>query len=203
MKTSDLITLFGVVGTWIVAALAVWGEGLTSVFFRPKLRIELLGLSIPVKQNNEKTARYYRLKVTNARRTRQSAAHDVRLLITRVEEPDAGGDPRRVFDEMLPLLWERQEVLPLTHTVGADAHAPLFFVREDGVFEFTPVVKPNHFKASYQGRTLLWVTLCATSNERDSPSLRVKIEWDGQWQFGEAEMKAHVKVSIDPPTPAR
>jgi hypothetical protein len=87
--------------------------------------------------------------------------------------------------------------------VGADAPAPLFFVREDGVLEFTPLVKPNHFKVSYQGPTILWVTLCATSIERDIPSRRLKIEWDGQWHVGEAEMKRHVKVSIDPRTTAK
>ena len=41
LRTSDYIDLFGVVGTWILAILALWGELIRSWLIPPKLRLEL------------------------------------------------------------------------------------------------------------------------------------------------------------------
>lgn len=39
---------------------------------------------------------------------------------------------------------------------------------------------------------ILW--LRAQGNERDSPSTRIKIAWDGEWLDGDVEMAKHLVV---------
>jgi hypothetical protein len=194
MKTSPWIEVGGVLGTWIIAAIALWGEWLKSwfPFLRPDLRIELVGLKGPVRQNNGRMTYYYHVRVKNVRSRRFPPAHQVRLLITRVEKPDASGQPTVEFPEPLQLTWVRQETLPLALDIGPEADAALLFVGDDGAFSFTPLVFPNHFPAERQGRADFWVTLEARSIEVDSEPVRLKIAWDGQWNPGEREIARSV-----------
>jgi hypothetical protein len=49
--------------------------------------------------------------------------------------------PEIIFDEIMPLPWQRQEYQRLlTRTIGTPALAGIFYVQEDGVFSFTPAV---------------------------------------------------------------
>ena len=102
---------------------------------------------------------------------------------------------------MLPIWWQRQESNPLlTRTVGTDALATLFYVQEDGVLEFTPMIPVSHFPLTHHGTTTLSITLQALALEADSEPVRVKLDWDGVWHDGETEMKNHCIVSLDPPS---
>jgi hypothetical protein len=198
---SNVIMAVGVAGTWVIAALAIWGEWLKSwlPFLKPALRIELVGISGEiVPQNNRLNARYYHVRVRNTRPRRFPAAHEVQLLIVLVEQPDAGGNPSVVFGQTLPLWWVRQEILPLRQTIGPEADASLLFVREDGALEFTPIVFPNHFPRPPIGPARFWVTLQARSVEVDSPAVRLRIDWDGQWNPGAREIMTHLVVSPAP-----
>ena len=69
MKASDWIAALGVLGTWAIAAMALWGDWFRSRFsiLRPVLTIEPIGLSEIVPQNNGMKARYYHLRVRNVR----------------------------------------------------------------------------------------------------------------------------------------
>jgi hypothetical protein len=131
---SNVIMAVGVAGTWVIAALVIWGEWLKSwlPFWKPALRIELVGISSEiVPQNNGLNARYYHVRVRNTRPRRFPAAHEVQLLIVLMERPDAGGSPSVVFGQTLPLWWVRQEILPLRQTIGPAADAS-FIVRARG-----------------------------------------------------------------------
>ncbi len=201
MKTSNWIAAVGVLGTWFIAALALWGEWFRSwfPFLRPQLRIELVGVtSNLVPLNNGLKARFYHVRVKNTRPRRFPAAHQVRLLITLVEEPDAAGQPNPVFSEAIQLWWVRQEALPLALDIGPEADASLLFVQEDGKLSFTPLIFPNHFPQPQKGQVNFWVTLQARSIETDSEPVRLKIAWDGQWSPGEKEIAKHLVVSPDP-----
>lgn len=200
MKTSNWIAVFGVLGTWLIAALALWGEWFKSWFrfLRPELRITLVGLDRIVPQNNGHNARYYIVRVSNARPRRFPAAHQVRLMITLIEKPNAAGQPIVEFNGPLPLWWVRQEILPLERDIGPEADATLLFVQDDGTFVFTPLIAPNHFPKPQIGRAEFWVTLQAQSIETDSDPFRLKIVWDGQWHPGEQEIGTHLVVSPAP-----
>jgi hypothetical protein len=200
MKASDWIAALGVLGTWAIAAMALWGDWFRSRFsiLRPVLTIEPIGLSEIVPQNNGMKARYYHLRVRNVR-GRLPAAHEAQVLITRVEKEDAAGQPIIEFGETVPLGWIRGEVFPLSRTIGPAADASLLWVREDGAFQFEPLVWPNHFPKLVQRAAKFWVTVQVQSIEAESAPLRLRIIWDGKWHSGAREIKEHLVVSPDPP----
>jgi hypothetical protein len=186
----------GVLGTWAIAALAIWGDTLRSRFFKPVLHIEKDGFSgtVGTHQNGHK-ARYYNIRVKNRKRQLTLAqAHEVQVVLTRIEKSGSHG-PEVLFDEMMPLPWLRGEYdRLLTRTVGSDGLAQLFFVQDDGILGITPAIPPNgmllgHFPREHTGRSTLWVTLRAVSIEADSPPIRLKIEWSGTWHAGKAEIE--------------
>ncbi len=196
-----LVAAVGVLGTWTIAALALWGDWFKSLFpiLRPVLTIEPIGLSDIVPQNNGLKARYYHLCVRNTRPGKMPTAHEARVLITRVEEPDAAGQPTTIFGETVPVTWVRGELYPLLRTIGPDTEANLLWVREDGWFQFEPIVYPNHFPKPVQGPAKFWVTVQVHSVEAQSEPRRFWITWDGQWSEGASEIKKHLVVSPDPP----
>ena len=57
---------------------------------------------------------------------------------------------------------------------------------------------PSHFPRLHQGPATLWVTLRAVSIEADRRSIRLKIEWSGQWYPSKAEIENACKVSVIP-----
>jgi len=76
VRTSDgiavaavIVAAVGVLGTWALAALALWGDWFRSQFrfLRPRLILEPVGLGDIVQQNNGPKARYYFLRVRNMR----------------------------------------------------------------------------------------------------------------------------------------
>jgi hypothetical protein len=207
MKTSDwiavaavIVAALGVLGTWAIAALALWGDWFRSQFpfLRPRLILEPVGLGDMVRQNNGLKARYYFLRVRNVRPGRLPAAHEAQVLITRVDREDAAGQPTPTFAETVPLAWVRGEIYPLLRTIGPDAESNFLWVREDGWFQFEPIVWPNHFPPGRIGRAKFWVTVQVRAIEADSEPRRFRIDWDGEWHDGAAEIAEHLRVTPDP-----
>jgi hypothetical protein len=58
-------------------------------------------------------------------------------------------------------------------------------------------ITPNKYAEEYAGRTQLWVTVAARGRERDSPPVRFKITWDGEWDRGASEMKTHLNIDME------
>ena len=190
--------IIGAVGTWIIAIVAV-GDRLFNILLRPRLRVEPDGFSDAVAEHdNGHKARYYLIRVRNCMRWVRPA-HESELLIVRIEK---SGQVNPVFEEFMPLPWQRGELYPLRpRTIGRDGIAALFFVQDDGVLGITPALGPGgvlarHFPVMHAAPVTLWITLEATSIEVDSPSRRLKIVWDGQWQ---ADIEKSCHVSDDPP----
>jgi hypothetical protein len=213
------IAAFGVVGTWLIFVAAIWGEKIRSSLFKPELQVTLdnpRGVGI-----NEMTstivntppefqaawsppytrpARYYHLLVRNTRQW--PVAHDVRILITRVERPDPGGVPTTVWTGEIPLRWEHAEIHPALRTLGRPARADFIAAARDpreqperqNQLRLMPVIEPNNLQRSYYAATHIWVTVIATANEVDSPALRLEVAWDGQWDAGETEMAGHLVI---------
>lgn len=196
--------LIGAVGTWIIAIVAV-GDRLRTFFLKPKLRIQPNGFGDLADHGDGKKARYYFVRVENQRKP--VPAHEVQATLTRIEKSGTAR-PEIIFDEIMPLPWQRQELQPLlTRTLGTSTLAGVFFVQNDGTLVITPALTPSgmwprHFPREHKGRCTLWVTLRAVSNEDDSPWVRLRIEWSGQWHDGKAEIENQCTVQIDPePSP--
>jgi hypothetical protein len=195
--------LIGAFGTWIVAFMAVFGDWVKS-WFKPRLNVGKgeFSNSLAIHSNGQ-SARYYLVRVSNARREVRSA-HEVQIVLTRIEQSGRRGIETS-FDEIMPLSWQRQELHPLlTRTVGTDAIAALFFVQEDGLLGITPALAPRgelatHLPREHRGPTTLWITLRALSIEADSTPIRLKIEWNGQWRDDKVGLEAICRVSVDPP----
>jgi hypothetical protein len=197
MKTSDWIAAAAAFGTWSAVVVALWGEWIRSWFrfLRPELDIELIGLDRIVPLENGKNARFYRIRVRNRRFHQLVVAHQVRLLIMRVEKPGAGGQPVNDYTGPLPLMWVGQELLPLALDIGPDKDATLLYVQEDGLFSFTPLVFPYHFPPAKIGEAHFWVTLQAQALEAVSDLRRYKIDWNGKWDPGESEIAHNLVVT--------
>lgn len=200
METWQAI-LIGAVGTWVIAIIAV-GDRALNYFFKPKLRVVDKGeFSGTLAKHGDQKVRYYLIRVRNLNRTHP--ATDAELVATRIEKSGSAGRDI-LFDEFMPMGWVRQELYPSrARKIGRDAIAALFFVREDGALGLAPALGPDnvlaaHFPLIHRGRTTLWITLQATSTEVDSPPIRLKIAWDGQWHDGKAEIESGCMVSLDP-----
>jgi hypothetical protein len=128
MGTPAWIAALGVLGTWLIFVAAIWGEKIRSSLFKPRLFVKLdnpRGVSIPettttfgagpgmtpqVVQQYTRSARYYYLSVSNVHRW--PLAHDVRILMTRLERPDPDGAPTTVWSTLKYSLLHGQLVGP-------------------------------------------------------------------------------------------
>jgi hypothetical protein len=143
-----------------------------------------------MQQSRTAKARYYHVRARNL--SRAPAAHDVQIVITRIETVGPSGLPQAAYTGPLPLTWRHAQLHPVARTVGPDADADLFFVLENKPLEFVPMLTPNNFPIRHDGPVQLWVTIQARATEGDSAPLRLHIAWNGKWAEGEAEMGRHL-----------
>ena len=90
--------LIGAAGTWIIALIAV-GDRL----IKPKLRVRKQGFSPNISHHDNVAVRYYLVQASNSRR-RFRTAHEVQLIITRIER-QVGNVRQTIWDEIMPLSW--------------------------------------------------------------------------------------------------
>lgn len=200
------VQLAAAVGTLIAVLVALFGQSFRSKFFPPKLSLDL------VNQDGEKTrvllkwnennveqerwedARYYHLRVSNARRW--SNANQVHVVLLRVEEP--GADGRFVVSWVgdVPLGWRHQQVYPILRTIGPASDIDLCSVVKDKWLQLHPLVVPYNLEVIRRKPTRLLLFLQARSDECDSIILRVKLSWDGQWHEGAQEMRRHLVLEV-------
>jgi len=203
-STPVWLTALAVLGTWVIAALALWGEKIKATLFKPDLRLRLLnqvGEFCPqtlrdghghVQEAHD--ARYYHMQVANKAAFPQ--ARDVQVLIIAVDRRGPTGDPQRVYTGALPLGWRHGELHPTARPIGTktEADADLMWVRQ-GRLQLTPMVAPNNFPPFFTGETHIWITAVARGIESESNIVRLRIDWDGAWDRGDAEMAKHLVIS--------
>ena len=129
MPVPTWVTEAGIVGTWVVGVLAIFGDRIRAMVFKPKLHLELkssLGNYITqtpaappdtmdhlLTLGMKKHARYYHLRVTN--RAIYPTAQDVNVMLLGVERRD--DEIRRSGELYVPLVlgWAGS-VYPLNRT---------------------------------------------------------------------------------------
>ena len=187
--------LIGAAGTWVVAILAIWGEKIRLWLFKPTLDIgqgEFSGTM--ARHAGDRSARYYKLPVRNPKRF--PAAHEVQLVLTRIEKSGAHG-PEIIFDEIMPLWWDRQELeAPSeTHNRYGPLCVPLFHTgrRLAGVYASKLACS---FPARTSGRHNALGDVADSSIEADSRSTRLKIDWNGQWRSDKIGLSTNCRVTV-------
>jgi hypothetical protein len=146
------VTEAGVLGTWVVGFLALFGDRIRAWCFKPRLHLELkshVGSYSPQSKRENgrevtRHARYYHLRVTN--RAVYPKADDVQVLLLGVEHIDDQGRRPGDLYVPLPLGWSNG-LYPLARSIGSKTEgiADLLFVRNDGL-RFVPVVLPLNFQ---------------------------------------------------------
>jgi hypothetical protein len=205
MPVPTWVTEMGILGTWVVGVLALFGDRIRAWWFRPKLHLELksdVGSYSPQierdKNGTEVTrhARYYHLSVTN--RARYPKAEDVQVLLLGVERINDDQE-RRPGDLYVPLtLGWVSGIYPLARSIGSKTEGvvDLLYVRDD-VLRFLPVVVPHNFQRDYSGKTHLRVSAVARGLDCESNVCRLTINWDGEWVRDDNAMKMHFRISPD------
>jgi hypothetical protein len=203
MPVPTWVTEAGVLGTWVIGLLALFGDRIRAMVFKPKLHLELksgVGIYSPQKERENgvevtRHARFYHLRVTN--RAIFPVAQDVQVLLLGVEQIDH--EKRRPGDIYVPLMlgWS-SGLYPLARSIGSktEGFVDLLFVRED-VLRFVPVAVPYNFQADYSGEAHLHVTAVARGIDCESNVIRLTIDWDGKWERDDNAMINHFKIATE------
>jgi hypothetical protein len=207
MAAPAWVGIAGVIATWTVAFLALFGDRLRCWMNQPKVEIELadkdgvlevetlrwIDNGVPKERSRE--ARYYRLRVRNARRN--SPVHDVQLMVEAIERPGPGNQPVLDYPGPLPLDWQHSQVFPQARTIGPPAVVDFLVVTEERTLKLRTVIAPNVYATEYALPTHRWITVVARGLEHDSQPVRFKVDWDGEWDRGQAEMRSHLTIDVE------
>lgn len=192
--------------TFLAAAVALFGQGFRAKFFPPILKLDLPDKSgertkallkwIEDGEVHERMeeARYYHLRVTNSRRW--SPANQCHVALLRVEQPAADGLFIAVWSGDIPLIWRHQQALSPLRTIGPPAFMDLCSVVKDKWLQLHPLVAPNNLQTVWREPVSLILTVQCRSNENESNTLRVQIDWDGKWHDGATEMQRHLSLKV-------
>jgi hypothetical protein len=205
---AEWLTAVGTVGTVIVA---LFGNRLRALLAAPRLQIELgeggpNGVRVGVRERFDgkeidTVGRWYRLRVENKRRW--SPAKDVRMLLLRLEQPDAAGNYRTHWVGEIPLVWTNQQVVPLTPTIGAPHECDFCSLVKHSngrhTLSLCPLIQPFNLPLSWQEGVRYRLTLQARGVESDSNVFRVEISWDSQWADDTIDMAN--QLAVKPVTP--
>jgi hypothetical protein len=197
----DWIEAAEAAGTWAIAILAIWGDWIRGALFKPALRLNLVSptgefvrQSIVVGQQLVvMDSRYFHLRATNSRST---IARDVQILLTAIDIRGPDGEPQRHWTGAVPLTWQHPQLHGVSRVVSrnAEANADLFFVRSD-MLQLLPMLVPNNLSANFRGETHFWITAIARGSECESMPLRLKVDWDGNWDTADSEMAKHLMIA--------
>jgi hypothetical protein len=190
------VSELGVAAQVAIRVVAVWGDKLRAWWFHPKLGLELLKrlgqldiVTVSVQHGDQvvpqfSPACYYHLRVTNC--AVHPEAREVEVLLTQLDFQGPDGRPQTNFTFALPLGWQ---YYARHRTIGraSVAIADLFFV-QPGRLSLTTTVTPLGFPTNMHGQQHFWLNLVARGLNGESKPLRLRIDRDGQWDRGDAEM---------------
>lgn len=196
------------VATLLAVLVALFGDLFRDKFWPPVLRLELASpegeltqavIKAPPNEYEEREkrtvpARYYHLRVSNARRW--SKATDVQIVLLRVERRGLDGEYTMEWNGAVPFQWRHQELYPILRTVGAEADADLVAVLKDKWLELVLLVRPNNLETRHRSAVSLVLHVEARANEGSAPVLRIRVSWDGGWHDGAQEMRRNCVVEV-------
>jgi len=136
-------------------------------------------------------SRWYHLALTNQRRW--SPATKANVYLVAVEEPDAAGEYKTVWQSAIPMKVRHQGVNLQGHTVGHEVQFDLLAVYKNPLHLSleTAIPPAGTMSRTTQSHKARWL-LQARSIEADSNVLRVDVSWDGQWSDNDDDMMRHL-----------
>jgi hypothetical protein len=178
------------IGSLLVAALAIWGEGIRAWLAPPKLELlpqtlrgvpALLTMPGIVVGGGPFPARYYHLKVVNRRPW--LAAQDCRVLLTGMLRRGANGH----FEEILwpvpfAFMWSGETPPPETKLL-TDELVMDFGVIKEGGDRFIPILRgyPNNFDGYvYAGQAIRYELKISSLNFTSKKPQVLEVAWDGE-----------------------
>jgi hypothetical protein len=139
-------------------------------------------------------ARYYRVRVANARPRFQ--AHKVDVWLLQLDQLRADGTLSDRWKGEIPLIWEHKDFIPGSRNIGKAVNADVCSVIDKRVLTLQVLIPALSLRLEYREACNLLLTLEARSDEGNSPSTRLHIWWDGLWDRDDQHMVDHLKFAI-------
>jgi hypothetical protein len=111
-----------------------------------------------------------------------------------IQEPDASGEMKPMWQGMMPLKWRSVGYLPLGKTIGYPAECDLCHAIKDGWIEISPAIPEPAMKVQRTEQCSFMLVLQARSVEEDSDVIRVQISWNGRWSSDADEMARNLVI---------
>lgn len=143
-------------------------------------------------QSAAQDARYYHMRVTNHRRW--FSAHHVQVLLLQVEALGQDNNVEVKWTGEIPLGWQNQALYPTARTIGHAASVDLCSVVRGQWLQLHPLMRPINLTVFWPAPCALTLTLQARGDEGDSPPVRVRVAWDGQWADGSQGLQGHLSI---------
>jgi hypothetical protein len=206
------VQLATAVATFLAVLAALFLDWFRARFFPPSLVLSVVNergawcdpsfVQIPGQPTAFQTAsRWYHVRVRNTRRWRSATAIDVYLLD--YEIPNPAGQYVSQPIGAVPLTVRNEPVIRTGRVVGPEIEWNLCSVwRENGpggspLLRLHPVFAITNMTVKTHQPFTVRLTLEARSIEVDSNRIRVKINWNGQWDDDETRMANHLRVTQD------
>lgn len=180
--------------TLLLAVIAIWGESLRAKWVGPKLRLELIdSLGEFIRLNDGSSSRYYHMRVTNERRAVK--ANNVRVVLTEVSRSSADQSIRpNVLSGPIQLEWQHGHSLPQFPALGPPLNCVLGRIVKGQAFRLLTLFDVSYLNLTASKDKKLIIEAIALSDETESNSVRVEIDWDGDWSDDTTEMSKHLVV---------
>lgn len=200
--------------TLVACLVALFGDRIRSILFRPKLDVALENLSgflvgwdhvIPANGimpavTVRRETRWYHLTVRNAAFMQWPLANDVRAYITKLEEY-RNGRYVSLWELQVPLNFRHESAFSLRRTLGPPIEVDLLSV-SDGTLSMPSELRlQTHssltsIQTVFSGAIQLRATVKSDSIEGSSEDVSVIINWDGAWHSGATEMRNHLQLEV-------
>jgi hypothetical protein len=129
------------VGTIGAVLVALFGQAFRAKFFPPKLSLQLQqGSELSYEGQERVPSRYYHLRVSNSRQW--APAHEVRVVLLKVEEPGPNEELQITWEGDIPLTWRHQPVFPLLRIIGPESYADLCSVKKGVGLRIHALIRP-------------------------------------------------------------
>lgn len=192
-----LLEIAGLLGTFLVVALAIWGDWFKDKFASPILELRLKSSrGFLINFRNGQKVHYYHLAISN--RKSWVTAKNVNVVLTSVMRLENGVFKAEPLAAEVPLTWANQEYTSLNQTLGKNPLTCDFgYLAEQGV-QFIPTLHfyPNNFNGYVtKGETIRYALELRADNYKANKPLVLEVFWDGIWTADSEVMQQHLSLT--------
>lgn len=189
-------SLFGGMATLLACLIALFWPSVQRMYYSNRLQLRLRSNTTFVEDISNTPHRYIHLEVSNNHI--QFPVQNVRVLIRRVEYPGRNPPKEDYKTGPIRLLWQFEKVdnTPAVRIVGQMHVCDLASLNTN---EKRIKLETAHDVASLERylseNESMTIHLYAEGDDVTSDLLKVKIEWNGQWDDNDGTMAKHLKIT--------